>query len=249
MISLKNDQEIDLMRVGGRKLAKILARLEKMVEPGLKTIELDKAAQAWAREEGAKPSFLGFQGFPAGLCVSLNEEIVHGIPGQREIKEGDLVSLDFGLEYQGYFTDMAITMGVGRLEPGAKEILEVTRECLNLAIAEFKIGQRLGAVSAAIQKHAEAAGMSVVRDLVGHGVGRKVHEPPQVPNFGRVDEGMKIEKGLTVAIEPMVNLGESEVVCRSDGWTCMTADKKLSAHFEHTVAPGENGGEILTKIE
>jgi len=248
MVFIKTEKEIEIMRQGGKILAKILDELEKKIKPGTNTFFLNEFAENLAARFGAKPSFKGYKNYPASLCVSVNSEVVHGLPKQKILKEGDIVGLDFGLFYKGYYTDMAKTVGVGKISSLAKRLIFVTKKALDLGIAQVRPGNHVGDISFAIQNYVESNGFSVVRDLVGHGVGRKVHEPPQVPNFGEKGKGIKLEKGMTLAIEPMVNAGKPEVRLLPDGWTFVTCDGSLSCHFEHTVAVTNDGNEILTKI-
>lgn len=238
-------------------MAEILKELGKAVKPGIKTIELDRLAESLVFKYGAKASFKNYRpsfnhegqgGYPASVCVSVNEEVVHGIPGDRILKEGDIVSLDMGILYKGYFTDAALTVGVGKISPVAEKLIAVTKKSLNLAIKETKIGNRLGDIGWAVQSYVEKNGFSVVRDLVGHGVGKFIHEDPEIPNYGKKGTGLEIEEGMILAFEPMVNAGGYKVKTLADGWTFATCDKSLSAHFEHTVAVAKNGAEVLTKL-
>jgi methionyl aminopeptidase len=248
MIIKKTPQEISIMKKGGKILAKILDELSFAAKPGIATEDLNKLAEKLIFKYGAKPSFKEYEGYPFSLCVSINEEVVHGIPSKRKLKKGDIVSLDLGIWYEGLCTDAAVTVGVGKISKEAKKIIKVTEECLEKAVEQAKIGGHLGDISTAVQNYAESFGFSVVRDLVGHGVGRGVHEDPEIPNFGQEGSGINLEKGMTLAIEPMLVAGNYKVRQLKDGWTFVTSDKSLSAHFEHTVAVGENGGEILTQI-
>lgn len=247
MIIIKTDKEIDSIRQGGKILAKILDELEEMTKPGLKTIEFDRKAENLAKKAGAKPSFKGFRGFPANLCVSVNEEIVHCVPRNKILEEGDIVGLDFGLLYKDHYTDMARTVGVGNISDQAEKLIKVTKESLMKGIDQVRPGNKIGDISYVIQKYVEDNDLSVVRDLVGHGVGKKVHEEPQIPNFGTKGKGPVIKKGMVLALEPMVNIGGYEVQMLDDNMGFVTQDGGLSAHFEHTVAVTENGHEILTK--
>jgi len=248
MIILKSRQEIEKMRKSNVLVAAILEELKKKIRPGVKTIELDRLSEEMALKKGARPAFKGYRGYPYSLCTSVNSEVVHGMPSERELKEGDIVSLDFGILNDGYYGDAAVTVGVGEITPAAKRLLRVTEEALYRGIAKVKAGNRIGDVSAAIQGHAEAAGFSVVRDLVGHGIGKNLHEDPQVPNYGTSGRGIELKPGMVFAIEPMVNEGTYRVDILRDGWTVVTADGKLSAHFEHSVAITENGPVILSRI-
>jgi len=246
MINLKTKHEIELMARAGRLLASVLPPLSAACEPGVKTIELDGIADKLIRAGGAVPGFLGYNGFPRSICVSINDEAVHGIPGSRKIQNGDLVSLDLGLILEGFWADVGITVGVGDVTPEAARLMKVTEEALNVGIAKAQPGGWLGDVSSAIQSHVEAAGFSVIRQFVGHGIGRNMHEDPQVPNFGRPGTPPRLKAGMTLAIEPMVNAGSYEVYMKPDGWTICTADGSLSAYFEHTVAITESGPIVLT---
>jgi len=248
MIILKSRQEIEKMRKSNAIVAAILEELRKKIRPGVKTIELDRLSEDLALKKGARPAFKGYRGYPYSLCTSVNSEVVHGMPSERELKEGDIVSLDFGILSDGYYGDAAVTVPVGEITPEARRLLKITEEALYRGIAEVKAGNRLGDISAAIQGHVEAAGYSVVRDLVGHGIGKSLHEDPQVPNYGSGGRGIELKPGMVFAIEPMVNEGAYRVEILRDGWTVVTADGKLSAHFEHSVAITENGPVILSRI-
>lgn len=248
MIILKSRPEIEKMRKSNAIVAAILEELSKKIRPGVKTIELDRLSEDLALKKGARPAFKGYRGYPYSLCTSVNSEVVHGMPSERELKEGDIVSLDFGILNDGYYGDAAVTVPVGEITPGARKLLKITEEALYRGIAEVKAGNRIGDISAAIQGHVEAAGYSVVRDLVGHGIGKSLHEDPQVPNYGSGGRGIELKPGMVFAIEPMVNEGTYRVEILRDGWTVVTADGKLSAHFEHSVAITENGPVILSRI-
>ncbi|HVA57317.1 MAG: type I methionyl aminopeptidase [Gemmatimonadaceae bacterium] len=249
MIKLKSARELDVMAAGGKILAGTLDLLRKAVEPGITTQDLDRIAETFIRDhEGATPAFKGLYGFPGSICSSINEEIVHGIPSKKRVlHEGDLVSLDVGVGYKGLFTDAAITVPVGDIDAESKRLLEVTKKSLDAGIAAAKVGNQVGDIGAAVQAVVEAAGFSVVRELVGHGVGVAMHEEPQVPNYGKPHRGTKLNAGLTIAIEPMVNVGGHAVKTLPDRWTIVTADASRSAHFEHTVAITENGPWVLTR--
>jgi len=236
------------MRTAGRIVAEVLELMKETVKPGITTIELDRLAEKHIRKYGAIPAFKGYRGFPASLCTSINEEVVHGIPSLRVLKSGDIISIDCGAIYDGYFGDSAITLPVGEISAEDRKLLAVCEESLRLGIAQAYKGNRLQDISYAIQSYVENNGMSVVRDFVGHGIGRKMHEEPQIPNFGKPGRGPRLEIGMALAIEPMVNLGGYEVVTLEDNWTVVTKDGRKSAHFEHTVAITENGPEILTRI-
>ncbi|MHB1863272.1 MAG: type I methionyl aminopeptidase [Gemmatimonadaceae bacterium] len=248
MIKLKSPREIDLMAHGGKILAATHKLLRKSVRAGISTYELDAIAEEFIRSHaGATPAFKGLYGFPGSVCISINEEIVHGIPSKKRLlHEGDIVSLDVGVGYKGLFTDAAITVPVGAVDAETKRLLAVTQESLKAGIAAAQAGGHVGDIGAAVQAVVEAAGFSVVRDLVGHGVGAAMHEEPQVPNFGKPHRGAKLNAGLTIAIEPMVNVGGHAVKTLDDRWTIVTADGSRSAHFEHTVAITEDGPQILT---
>ena len=248
MINLKTKHEIDLMARAGGLLASVLPPLEAACEPGVKTSELDEIADKLIRAGGATPGFLGYHGFPKSICVSINDEAVHGIPGSRKIQNGDLVSLDLGLVLEGFWADVGITVPVGEVTPEARRLIKVTEEALQAGIAMAQPGGWLGDVSSAMQKHFESAGFSVIRQFVGHGIGRQMHEDPQVPNFGQPGTPPRLKPGMTLAIEPMVNAGTYEVYMKPDGWTICTADGSLSAYFEHTVAVTEAGPLILTAL-
>ncbi len=249
MIKLKSERELELMRYGGKILAATLAMLRDAVAPGVSTLELDRMAETFIRDhEGATPAFKGLYGFPGSICSSINEEIVHGIPSRKRVlREGDIVSLDVGVGYQGLFTDSAITVPVGEIDAETQRLLDVTQESLKAGIAAAVAGNQVGDIGAAVQGVVEAAGFSVVRELVGHGVGAAMHEEPQVPNYGKRHRGAKLMPGLTIAIEPMVNAGGHAVKTLTDGWTIVTADGARSAHFEHTVAITEQGPLVLTR--
>jgi methionyl aminopeptidase len=248
MVILKSRQEIEKMRKSNLIVAAILEELGKKIRPGIKTIELDRLSEELALKKCARPAFKGYRGYPYSLCTSVNSEVVHGMPSERELKEGDIISLDFGILNDGYYGDAAVTVPVGDITPAAKRLLKVTEEALYKGITEVKAGNRVGDISAAIQGHVEAAGYSVVRDLVGHGIGKSLHEDPQVPNYGSAGRGIELKPGMVFAIEPMVNEGAYRVDVLRDGWTVVTADGKLSAHFEHSVAITENGPVILSRI-
>lgn len=247
MIELKNKEQLDRMRTAGRIVAEVLEIMREIVKPGVTTGELDKAAEEHIRGYGALPAFKGYNGFPATICTSINEEVVHGIPGLRALENGDIISIDCGALYEGFYGDAAITLPVGEIAEESKRLLTVCAESLKLGIAQAWKGNRLFDISYAVQSYVEKNGMSVVRDYVGHGIGTKMHEEPQIPNFGKTGRGPRLELGMALAIEPMVNLGGYEVETLEDGWTVVTKDRRRSAHFEHTVAITENGPEILTR--
>ncbi len=246
MIIIKSPREINLLRKANSIVAEVFRELKKMVEPGVVTQELDSTAEKIIRSRGAVPAFKGYRGFPASICASINEEVVHGIPGLRKLKEGDIVSLDVGVIFGGYYGDAAITLPVGGVDQGALKLLEVTQRALYIGIEQARLGNRLFDISHAIQLWVEKHGFSVVRDFVGHGIGKDLHEEPQIPNFGTPHQGPRLESGMVFALEPMVNEGTYEVKVLSDGWTVVTADRKRSAHFEHTIAITDGEAEILS---
>lgn len=252
MIYIKSDSEIDLMRKSGRVVAVALAKVEEVIKPGITTLELDRIAEEYINSCGAKPSFKGYYGFPSTLCTSVNEEVVHGIPGDRKLQEGDIVSVDCGAVLNGFHGDAARTFPVGKISADAQKLIDVTRESFYEGLKYAKVGSRLFDISHAVQEYAEKHGYSVVRDYVGHGIGREMHEEPAVPNYGKAGRGLKLAKGLVIAIEPMVNMGVYAVKEKYEGcrdiMTVITYDEKLSAHYENTVAILDNGPEILTKI-
>jgi methionyl aminopeptidase len=245
-IELKGPEEIALMRQAGRAVAEVLDVLRQELRPGLMLKKLDDIVRREFDKRKVVPTFLNYQGYPARACVSLNDEVVHGIPDRRVLQEGDIVSIDLGATYKGFVGDAAITVGVGRIGPVAERLVRVTEEALWQGIKVAKAGARLGQISAAIQTHAEGNGFSVVREYVGHGVGRSMHEEPQVPNFGPPDRGPLLQKGMTLALEPMVTTGNWQTKKDSDGWTVRTADGSLAAHFEHTIVITEGEAEVLT---
>jgi methionyl aminopeptidase len=245
-IIIKSPDEIDAMRHTGSVVASILKTLSKEIKAGVTARHLDDIAVSELARYGATSSFKGYRGFPATLCVSINEEIVHGIPGERKIHEGDIVSLDFGAIVDGFHGDAAVTVGVGNISPQAQQLLEITRGSLEMGINAARDGTCLGDVSAAIQYYVESRGFSVVREYTGHGIGREMHEDPQIPNFGPAGYGPVLHKGMTIAIEPMVNLGGWQTGVKNDGWTVVTADGSLSAHFEKTIAITDGKAEVLT---
>lgn len=248
MVILKQPDEIDKARVSNRIVAEALSVLREKVRPGVTTRELDKIAEGVAGKRGAKPAFKGYRGYPYSLCTSVNEEVVHGMPSNRVLVEGDIIGLDFGVCYQGLYGDAAITLPVGRVSEQAARLMQVTQQSLYSAIDQACDGNRLGDISAAVQETAETAGYSIVRDFVGHGIGKSMHEEPQIPNFGKKGRGIELKKGMILAIEPMVNAGKYRVRILSDGWTVITEDGSLSAHFEHSVAITDNGPEILSTL-
>ena len=247
MISYKSDYEIERIRDACKIVREILNVLYENIEEGISTIELDKLAEKLCKKYNARPAFKGYGGFPKAVCISLNEEVVHGIPSSKKIiKKGDLVKIDFGVEYKGFYGDAAFTKIVGKPTKRQLKLVNATKEALNNAIEQAIVGNKLGKVSNTVEKTVKKYGFSVVRKFVGHGIGRNLHEEPQVPNFGDPDKGIILKKGLVIAIEPMVNEGTFEVDILKDGWTVVTKDRKLSAHFEHTIAITDNGPDILT---
>ena len=249
MIIIKNNDEIALMKKAGRIVGETLLLLEKEVKPGITTADLDRIAEEFITKHGAKPSFKGLYGFPSSLCISVNEQVIHGFPGAYVLKEGDIVSIDCGAFYDGFHGDAARTFQVGNISVDAQKLIDITRESFFQGIKFAKEGNKLTDISYGIQSYVEAAGFSVVRDFVGHGIGRKVHEEPNVPNFGKSGRGPKLVEGMVLAIEPMVNAGTHKVKTLKDGWTVVTADSSLSAHYENTVAILSDGPEILTLIK
>lgn len=247
MITCKSEQELGYMRDAGKVVARTLDEIEKAVKPGVTTKELDQIAENFLEKVGAKPAFKGYYGFPACICASINEQVVHGIPGLRKLENGDIISIDFGAVINGYYGDSAVTIPVGEVSQEAKDLMDVTRKSLETGIEKAIAGNRLSDISHSIQTFVEENGFSVVRDYVGHGVGSQMHEEPQVPNFGNPGRGPRLKPGITLAIEPMVNAGTYEVKTLEDNWTVETIDHRLSAHFEHTVAITDRGPEILTK--
>ncbi len=246
MVILRTPAEIEQMRRAGSLVGQVLERLREHVAPGVSTRELDAIAENMICSRGGVPSFKGYRGYPASICASVNNEIIHGIPGDRMLVDGDIISIDCGAMLGGYHGDAAMTFPVGHVSAEAEKLMTVTREALNAGIAMARLKMRLGDIGNAIQRHVEANGFSVVRDFVGHGIGRHMHEDPQIPNFGPAGMGMRLRTGMVLAIEPMVNAGGHEVVVMDDGWTACTRDGSLSAHFEHTVAITDDGPEVLT---
>ncbi|MBP2655354.1 MAG: methionine aminopeptidase, type [Firmicutes bacterium] len=248
MIILKSERELSYMRDAGRVVAKTLVEVRKAVKPGVSTQELDELAEEYIKRSGAIPAFKGYHGFPGNICASVNEEVVHGIPGLRKLKSGDNVSIDIGTVINGYNGDAAITVPVDKIDAEVQKLLDVTEKSLYKGIAQANVGNRLSDISHAVQSFAESYGYGVVRDFVGHGIGRSMHEDPQVPNYGSPGRGPRLKSGMTLAIEPMINMGTHEVKTLDDGWTVVTVDKKQSAHFEHTIVITPDGPEILTKL-
>ncbi len=250
MIQIHELGEVELIRKSAQIVGRCLLMLSREIRPGVSTLELDRLAEAFIRDSGGEPAFKGYRGFPASVCASINEEVVHGIPSaSRFLREGDIVSLDIGVKREGFFGDAAHTYAVGEVTPVATKLLEATQRGLEAGIEQARPGNRVSDISAAIEREVTRHRFRVVRALVGHGIGRELHEEPQVPNYGRVGEGPKLKEGMVLAIEPMVNAGTAEVITMPDQWTVVTADRNLSAHFEHTVAIGADGPVILSKVE
>lgn len=248
MIILKSPEEIKLIERACRIAAGALEMLAQLIKPGVKTKELEEYAEAYIKSKNGIPAFKGYRGYPASICVSVNNQVVHGIPSQRVLKEGDIVSIDLGVIYEGYYGDAARSYAVGNIGEIQKKLLEVTERALYIGIEKARAGNRVGDISSAIQNYVESHGFSVVRAFVGHGIGRFLHEEPQVPNFGTPGKGPRLKEGMTIAIEPMVNTGSPDVMILDDGWTAVTVDGGYSAHFEHTVVITRNGAQILTKL-
>src|SRR3954470_16614304 len=248
MIIGKSQKEIDKMRASGQLVGRVLQHLRGMVAPGISTLEVDRAAEKMIRDAGAYPTFKGYNGFPFSICASVNEQVVHGFPSQYELKEGDIFSIDVGATLDGFVGDTATTVPVGKVSEDRLQLLRVTEESLRLAIEQCRAGNHLGDIGFAVQSYAEAHGYSIVRDYVGHGIGRRMHEDPQIPNYGKPGKGPKIKKGYVFALEPMVNMGSLHTKTLADGWTVVTVDGQPSAHFEHTVAITDEGPEVLTKV-
>lgn len=247
MITIKTPEEIKIMAEGGKILAKIVKELEKQVKPGVKTVELDGLAESLVLKYGGECAFKGYQGYPACLCTSVNEEIVHAVPSERVLKEGDLLSLDLGIIYKGFNTDMAVTVPVGKVSEETKKLLEATRKSLEAGIKEVRAGRTFGDISCAIQEYVESQGFNVVRDLCGHGIGKDLHEDPEILNYGERGEGEEIKEGMVFCLEPMVTAGDSRIKRIKNGFTFQTQDGSLSAHFEHTIAVTQTGPQVLTK--
>ena len=249
MIKLKTEDEISLLRENALLVSKTLAEVGKNIKPGVTTLELDKIAETFIRDHGAEPAFLGYGGFPFTLCMSVNEIVVHGFPSEYHLQEGDMLSVDCGTKYKGYYGDSAYTFPVGKISDEAETLLRVTKESLYKGIERAVAGNRIGDVANAVQEHVEKFGFSVVREMVGHGIGKKLHESPEVPNYGRRGEGKKMSEGLVICIEPMVNAGTRSVFLKEDGWSLSTADKRYSAHFELMVAVRKGVAETLSTFE
>ncbi|NCO50754.1 MAG: type I methionyl aminopeptidase [Deltaproteobacteria bacterium] len=248
MISVKSRAELEKMRTSGRMVAEVLALLKEKTLPGVTTLELDQIAEQECRRLKVKPAFKGYGGFPFTICASPNDRVVHGFPNQVPLQDGDIISIDFGLIANGFYGDSAYTLAVGRVSPAVKKLLEITEAALADGISAAVSQGRLSDISHAVQTRAEQHGYGVVRDFVGHGIGRALHEDPQIPNFGAAGQGPKLKPGMTLAVEPMINAGKAQVRLLDDGWTAVTQDGSLSAHFEHTIAITENGPEILTRL-
>jgi len=248
MITIKSLRELALMRHAGRVVAEVLRELGKAIRPGITTLELDRIAERYIKKANCQPAFKGYHGFPASICASVNEEVVHGIPSLRRLLEGDIVSIDVGAVYQGYFGDAAATFPVGDVSVETRRLISVTEQALHLGMAQAVEGKHLTDISHAVQEYVEENGFSVVRNYVGHGIGNQMHEEPQVPNFGKPGRGPRLQAGMALAIEPMVNTGTWHVETLQDNWTVVTLDRKYSAHFEHTVAVGKEKPEILTAL-
>jgi len=247
MIPIKSPQDLQMLRRSGIILAAIMRRVSRIVQPGITTLDINRLSEELIIKNKAVPAFKGYKGFPATACVSVNEEIVHGIPGSRVILEGDIVSIDLGLNYQGFFSDMALTLPVGKIDSQRKKLIDITRQSLDLGIRQARVGNYLTDISHSIQSFVEANGFSVVRQFVGHGIGVALHEEPEVPNFGQPHFGPLLKSGMVLAIEPMINMGKTDCYIAENNWTAVTKDGSFSAHFEHTVAITERGPVILTK--
>lgn len=248
MINIKSKEEIKIMIEGGKILAGIMKELEKIVNPGVTTKELDKAAEGLVFKYGAKCSFKNYEGFPACLCTSINEEVVHGIPSERKLKSGDIISLDLGILYKGFHNDMAITVPVGEINPEARRLIRITKKALKRGIKKIKIGNTFGDIGYVIQKYVESQGFNVVRNLCGHGIGKNIHEDPQILNYGKKGEGLEIKEGMVFCLEPMVTMGGWQIQKSKDGYGFITIDGSLSAHFEHTIAVLKDGAKVLTML-
>ncbi|RKY30510.1 MAG: type I methionyl aminopeptidase [Candidatus Omnitrophota bacterium] len=247
MIPIKSEEEIKILAEAGEILARMMEEIKQSVKPRIKTLVLERLAEELAQKESVGLAFKGYKGFPAGICISVNDEIVHGIPGERIINEGDIVSLDLGVRYKGFYSDMAVTVAAGKIDPATKKLIQVTKEALDIGIKQAQPNNRVFDISCAIQKHVEKNGFSVVRQFVGHGIGTNLHEEPEVPNFGLAHQGETLRTGMVIAIEPMANMGSWECEILNNGWTAVTKDRCVSAHFEHTIAITEKGPKILTQ--
>jgi methionyl aminopeptidase len=249
MITYKTAEEIELLRVSNLLVSKALAEVAKKIAPGISTLELDAIAEEFIRDHGAEPGFLGYRGYPKTLCTSINQQVVHGIPSFHVLKDGDIVSVDCGVLHQGYFGDSAYTFAVGTVSERIRLLLNTTREALYKGIEQATEGKRIGDIGNAVQEHCEKQRFSVVREMVGHGIGKGLHEAPEVPNYGKKGHGVRLQQGMVICIEPMINMGRREIVQDPDGWTIQTADKLPSAHFELCVAIGRNGADVLSTFE
>lgn len=249
MSLIKSEEEVELLRASNLLVSKTLGMLAEYIKPGISTLELDELAETYIRDNGGKPGFKNYNGFPSTLCTSVNEAVVHGIPSDYRLKDGDIISVDCGVILNGYYGDSAFTFPVGDVDPKVIRLLQVTRESLDAGVNAAVAGNRIGDISHAVQTVAEKAGYSVVRELVGHGIGKRLHESPEVPNFGRRGSGPKLERGLVICIEPMINMGRRETIQSGDGWTVKTADGKHSAHFEYAVAVDRGKPDVLTTFE
>jgi methionyl aminopeptidase len=248
-VHIKTDEEVELLRESSLLVGKTLAAVAQRIRPGVTTLELDAVAEEFIRDHGAEPGFKGYGGFPNSLCTSVNEAVVHGIPNNRPLEEGDIVSIDCGVLKNEFYGDSAYTFAVGPIDPKVQQLLDVTKECLRLAIEQAVVGKRIGDIGFACQQHAEKHGYGVVRELVGHGLGRSLHEAPEVPNYGRRGNGPRLMDGMVLAIEPMINLGRKEVLHLDDGWTIVTADRKFSAHFEHDIVVRPGQADVLSSFD
>ncbi|MEA3305194.1 MAG: type I methionyl aminopeptidase [Candidatus Omnitrophota bacterium] len=246
MIEIRSEKEIAVMKKAGSIVSEVLNGLKNYIKPGIKTIELDLLSERLIKKLGGRPAFKDYKGYPANICTSVNNVIVHGIPGERVLSEGDIITVDIGVETEGYFGDGAYTYTVGRTDGKANKLIDVTRTALDMGIRKARAGNKVSAISCAVQNFVESNGFSIIKAFVGHGIGTKLHEPPEIPNFGKPDTGAILESGMVLAIEPMVSAGGYEIDILQDGWTAVTLDKSLAAHFEHTVAITNNGAEILT---
>ena len=249
MIYYKTRAEIELMREAAQVVSRTLGKVAEVIEPGITPLELDAIAESYIRSQNAVPGFLGLYDFPNSLCISINQQVVHGIPNDIPIKDGDIVSVDCGALLEGFYGDHAYTFPIGNVSEEVLKLLKVTQECLDIGIEQARVGNRIGDIGYHIQQHAESHGYGVVRELVGHGLGREMHEEPHVPNYGRRGKGKKIKEGLVIAIEPMINLGTENIISLPDGWTILTADKKPSAHFEHDVAIVDGKPDVLSTFK
>ena len=249
MFQLKTDEEVELLRQSNLLVSATLSTVASLMKPGSTTLEIDRMAEEFIRDHGGSPGFKGYNGYPATLCISINDQVVHGIPSRRVLKDGDIVSVDCGVLMNGFNGDSAYTFTVGEVKPEVQKLIKVTKECLYLGIAQAVSGKRIGDIGNAVQRHAEANGFSVVREMVGHGVGRHLHEPPEVPNYGKPGTGEVLQNGLTIAIEPMINLGKRHINQDKDGWTIWTTDRKPSAHFEHSIVIRDNEADVLSDFK